>query len=476
MSYSSIETTVADNCLFFPRGINFTHVSTAASKGASVTWSNCVLALQTGAAGSSVSIVDGILPLYLNQEPWVTVTLNAAFAPPTAGVQQLLGMGGSESGVFVGYNGLDFGLLNRSGGKRQHWVLQCANKVLTNTSITLILMDTVHTIAVTAGMDPIQVLQAVGASSSLVNANIQCFVCFDRVTLYTTDAFTVTSIAADSIDFGSSGLTGTLVCSIVGVPSVDSWLLAADFNAPSNYALQDIPLTNMNVFEFKFCRWSTGSLQFSMLNTHNDSMSLMHRWSPEPTMGFNTSLPYHPHVRISNDVGCTATCTLRTSMASISSGTPSTTTNRTNFSTTFVSSNISVVAGVNTVIGVFTNPIASAGIRNRNTACINSIRINCDIPRSIRVLVTLNGTIDTLTPTQLHLPWSCIRHAMPAAGTTVVGGLPFANLFIRDTNPDRVIEFSQLWLVPGSHMSISITSAADPVTVSLDADVSWSEV
>lgn len=480
----SIETSVSDFCLYFPRSANQSHIVTTASNGASVIWDNTVLNLSTGPNPYSSACTEGYLPCYLNQEPKVKVTLNAAFAPPQDGLQQLIGLGDSERGVFVGFDGLKFGILNRRGGRRKHWVFKALTECLTSGNILITLNDKVHSISVVAGMTPMQIMYTVFLNSPTIAAdNIRIYACFDRLTLYTDGSDDFVTVAPDSVDFQGTGITGSLSVLIQGVAVTNTWLYREQFNAVTRYAAEDLVLTDMNVYEFLFSRWSTGSIHFSMLNTHNDDMTELHVWSPGP-QGFKTSLPYMPTIFIMNapsvnsNTGniASSVSTMKSSMASISSGTPSTNTNNTSFATTFVASNIEVVSSENVVIGMLTVPRATSSGRNYMLASINRMVVNVDTPRSIRVKVIVNGAIDTLNATVAHLPWSCVRRATPVATTLVSGGLSVASMYIRETSGERSFDPSQLWLAPGTNLVIAVCAVDDPVTCSLDVDVFWSEV
>jgi hypothetical protein len=478
----AVNTRVTDFCIFFPRALNFTHVKTSASRGGDVQWSDCVLSLTTSALAESTACLECYLPLYLNQEETVTATLNAAFSAPADGLRQLIGLGDSASGVFVGFDGLRFGLLERSGGQRQHWVLQVFAPCTAAGTITLTLLDQLISIDVAPGMNEMLIMYLISTCPGMRDSNLKAYLCFDRLTIYTDEAAAFTSTTPDTIDFGTTGTTGSVALLLAGAPAVEEWTYRDQFNAVTRYAVEDLDLTRMNVFAFHISRWSSGNLRLSMLNTHNNDMSLVHTWTPGGD-GFNTGRPYTPHISIKNwqssnsgtGVLSSAVSTLKSSMASVTSGTPDTVTNNTWFSHTFVASSITVTQDAKTIIGVITVPRASTTGRNFMLAAIQEFKINTSTPRDIRIFIDVNGLNSRLIPTVSHIPWSCIRRGVTSSDTTTMGGLQIASLYMRESSTERVFAPSQLWLAPGNNLTISMSAVDAPLICSVDVQVQWIE-
>lgn len=483
----SIETLVNDFILFFPNEINFSHVVTSTSQGASVTWSTGTLMLNTSALSNSTACLEGYLPVYLNQQPCVKITLNAAFSEPKDGLMQTIGLGDSEQGVFVGYDGTRFGMLQHRGGKRQHWVLKISTPCTAAGTITITLNGKAHTLNVVPGMTPMQMMYSIAGHSSpvITDDNVRIYACFDRLTLYTLSSEAFSPTVADNIDFGTSGVTGSLQTIIPGAPATSIWTYKEQFNSITSDTINKLVMTDMNVFEFIFSRWSSGPIHLSVLNSINDGMDELHLWTPG-AVGFNTSLPYQPTITIQNSssmnsaasgLQCTIPSMLKSSMATVSSGTPSTSTNYTSYTYTFSRTSTTVSSDTNTVLGMMTVPKATATRRNYQVASINAVRVNVETPRNIRLKIIVNGTINTLNPTVSHLPWSCLRRAVPQdISTSVTGGLQVTSMFLRENSGERAFEPKQLWLAPGNNLTICISAVDDPVVVgSIDVEVQWSE-
>ncbi len=475
---TNVFSAVNDNVIFFPgKSINFAHVTAITSKGGQITSDRCVLRARTGDAENSVANIMGLLPLYLNQEESVTVTLNVAFAQPKEGLLQLLGMGDSEVGIFVGFDGTDFGMLRRADGRRQHWVIKVLAGSTSAGVVTLNILGQQLSADVAEGADPLAIMYALAGMPGLRDLNVQVYACFDRVTLYTHEARDFSGFDDAVIDFGTTGAAGEIAMYIAGRAPVDVWTYGPDFNCIGASLLPDLHMQSMNVFQFSFSRWSTGPVAFAVLDPLNGSMTPLHQYFPaRDETTFNTSLPYHPYVLLQN-LDCAGESELQTSMAAISSGTPATATNRTPFSTTFVATDFTVTADRDTVVGLITCPRVSKFERNRLTACVERINVNSTNPRSIRVKVAVGGVVSKSTASQLHLPWSCLRHATPSAADTFIsGGIEVSSMYLRESSTDRSVDFSALWLVPGTSLTISVCAVEDPVTCSLDAQAFWQEI
>lgn len=471
-----------DNVLFFPRGLNLAHITTLRKRGGTLSWDaqTCEITLQTGAEADSFSIINGYLPIYLNQSYKMSIYINAAFHPPLPGLLQLVGVGDSASGAFVGFNGTDFGMLLRRGGLQRQWVVKITAGATADGSLTLRLLDVDYILPVTAGLTAIQLMYMLGALPSLAEAGIRTYVCYDRITLRTQEAEAFAPAEQDAFLAGGTGATGTLEVSVSGAAAEQIWVSREQFNGSLNQNSEHMPLTNMNVFQFSFSRWSSACINLSMLNTTNDEIIPLHSLRPEST-GFNTSAPYMPRIMIKKEADCleTGICKLRTSMASASSGTPATAVNKTWFNTHFgVDASIT---NTNSVIGVMSVPLLSGGVTNKVTAVISEIRVNAKSTLPLKILLTVNGQVDTVLLTQSHLPWSCMRHATPVTDVTVQKGLPAGTMFIQEGAGQQVLQPHQIWLAPGTNLTLSVSRSDGVQSIELircfvDIEVLWSEV
>jgi hypothetical protein len=106
----------------FAYNINPDMVKTTVAGGGAVTESNGRALLSTGAAAGGKAKIETIPPLRYIPGCGGLARFTAVFTPGVAGSKQLIGIGNEEEdGLFVGYNGVDFGLCRVVAGV-EHWV------------------------------------------------------------------------------------------------------------------------------------------------------------------------------------------------------------------------------------------------------------------------------------------------------------------------------------------------------------------
>lgn len=475
----SIGSRVDSYTLYFPSSINYSHTQTFTSKAGSVVWDDGTLVLSTGANANSLVSVTGYLPCYVNQEEIVTVTLNAAFSAPTAGCKQILGIGDGEEGVFIGYNGLQFGMMITKSGSKRYWSLQINANATADGTVTLTLLDQTYTFAVKAGSSAMQIQYSIAQSAALRDANLHVIVDSNSILIFTDGSWNFQPQTVDSVDCGTTGTTATMTIVNSGQTPVKTWIYNDSFSETGCAMAKLMDLTEFQVYRFEFGRWCNARITLSMLDADTNNYQPLHSYVP-PT-GFNTSRAYTPHVFVRNvsdnplEAPNTTVVTLRTNMANISSGTPATNTNGTVFFTSLVANQVTVDSTNQLVVGVMTVPIILNGKRNRLTSSVSDLHMSLNASRSIEVRIIASGGITAPIATSTTVPWSTLLHGMPSTPTYVASGL---NVFTLPIMPGTAVESEpkQLWLAPGTTVYVAIVaSPGAPMTVDFSALVTWTE-
>lgn len=469
--------------LFFNNVINYTHCKIIHCAGGSASIDQSIITLSTSSTPKSSCILEGALPIYVNQEEHSFLQVNSAFsAPPTTGrSQQLTGMGDSEAGVFFGYDSDRFGILVKRGGHRQCWKLvMLSGSSGSGGVITLTLADTVVTIPVPPGLTPMELMGYMCTVQVIRDANMRACADIDHMIIYmeeSQDCSACTTLA--SIDCSSGAGNGTLSSVRTGAPAQDIWIYRENFNELSASAVQDVVLTDMNLFGIKFSKFSSGNIQFFIYSSASGDMTLVHTWTPPDVLGFNTSRAYLPCISVKNSSTCSTAMHLMTSMASISSGTPSPGAMTTSFSATLPIKSLTLTADKETVVGMFCNPYIQDGARNTLTACLTQIRAVVDSPRPVRLNIWLNSILDAVVPSMRYLPWSCINLGIPSPAHPVQmhgRGFLYSTIYISNQVPEQVRDFTALYNVPGTTLVLTLTSVDEPVTVqTMYLDMEWDE-
>jgi hypothetical protein len=164
-------------------------------------------------------------------------------------------------------------------------------------------------------------------------------------------------------------------------------------------------------------------------------------------------------------------------MASISTGTPSTSYNYTPFNTVFTALNIPVISGAYRVVGVIQNPMLQNGVRNRMVVNVTKIEYAVSTPRPVRIFTMIGGLTNIPGTMNRHLSWNAVNICTPSTVSPmyVQGGLEFSNSYAGACTDQISIDFDQLWLMPSIVIYVCVKAATDPVTCSIDATVHWQE-
>jgi hypothetical protein len=323
-------------------------------------------------------------------------------------------------------------------------------------------------------MTAVQIMYAVTTNQDIQDANMSVFMGLSTLTI--THIHSETCQTATSVDGAATGVTATAVLYIPGAPSTDVWITEKDFNVISKSTVEGLDHTKMNVYRFTFSRWSTGAILFSILDSQYNGFTDVHQWS---NIGFNTSIPYKPTIYVENNT-CASVNTISTSMATISSGTPSTCTNMTSFSKAFAMPNVNLTSDRETVLFVFNTPmlVGSAHIVNRMTACVDSMTIGVsDTGSPLRIRIYLSALLSNIVPTVEHAGWSCVRHANAPPDTFAQYGLLMSSTYVSAHSIiSQEVTLDQLWCTPGTNICITACAVNDPVTASMDLELKWHEV
>lgn len=461
--------------LFFNNVLNRTYCSATTTKGSTASVTGAIVSLSTGTAANSSATLNGLLPLYLNQEEHTNVTVSSSFTSNRIGTRQFVGMGDAENGAFFGFIDAQFGIYITRMGSRQYWQVIVTQGATQTGQVTLQLQSQqIFTFTVGAGQTAMQIMQQVAYSSDLSEANLRCFMGTDRVIIVSSEC---DAVGAGSFDAGSTGVVGTCTVAAASRPATRTeWIPANNFNRN----IEVVPrtdLTTLNIYQIKFSKVCTGTIEFSIFDRTISVMVLLHSWTPDDFNGFNTSISYLPTIQVRTQTGQAAPCKLLTSMASISSGTPSPTAMHTAYSKTWSLDALNLQAGVNSIVSVLLNPVVNNESRNTLICSVTHLSISSDCTTPLRALLLLNGAADTSLATQSHLPWNAMRYA-PSPSGSVNYGYPMGNVFMKPGAADISQSFDAFLMVPGSVFAIGLTvgnNAATALCNHLDITISWNE-
>jgi len=109
--------------IHFPYNYNTELLTDGSSGSGSSSVSDQHLVISSGAASSSVGLTESKETLNYNPGLGASVRFAGYYTSGVAGNTQLIGIGDSSDGFFIGFNGTDFSILRRNGGS-DTWVSQ----------------------------------------------------------------------------------------------------------------------------------------------------------------------------------------------------------------------------------------------------------------------------------------------------------------------------------------------------------------
>lgn len=222
----------------------------------------------------------------------------ALFEPGITGMTMLAGMTTEFSGIYVGYNDVDFGILHENGGMFEVHVLSLDNGVTSgNSTLNLVLNDVQHNITLTP--DQTTSYNAWEIEQEFTSIS-------DWNAYQNENEILLISDFAQSRDGTYSTNHGTLDRLKYGISKTKSWTKQTDWNfdtmdgnGPSGMILN--PLKG-NVFKIQVQYLGYGNTKLFIENEDTGKFSLVHvlKWSNKNTSVVYTNPSFRPKISISN--------------------------------------------------------------------------------------------------------------------------------------------------------------------------------
>lgn len=203
----------------------------------------------------------------------------AAFSAPDANTEQLAGFITKEQSIVVGYNGTQFGVCRRNGGKVHIQTLTLTANTTLAGNCTLTLNGTPYDIPLTVNTTAVNA-QEVAAFN--FGSNWSTEVSGSVVT------FIHTTVGPRSGTFlysaGTTGATGSTTTTQTGVTHTSHWTYQADWNldtldgtgSPRNPSKMLLDPSKLNVYQINY-RWlGVGVIRYAIENQTTGAMNFFH--------------------------------------------------------------------------------------------------------------------------------------------------------------------------------------------------------
>jgi ankyrin repeat protein len=253
----------------FAYGINSDQVFTRANQSGSVTVTEGLGSISTGAAAnSSCELLTNSNSKYRTGQGGVW-RCAGLFTTGVAGSTQLLGIGTDEDGFFFGYNGADFGIMSRRAGVVEIRTLTVTTKSSDAENITITLNGTAkNDVAVTNGADTTVTANEIAAADySDVGRGWNAYASGSKV------VFVSWGAGARSGAYSLSGATsavGTFAQTRAGAAGVDTWVTQANWNVDVMDGTGDSGITldptKGNVYQIQYQWLGFGMIKFFIEN------------------------------------------------------------------------------------------------------------------------------------------------------------------------------------------------------------------
>lgn len=268
--------------LSFPYNINATFAESRENNAGTVTQSNSMAVLSTGASTSSAATLVSRVPIRYQPGQGVVSRFTGVFTTGVANSTQMLGVGDAGDGLFFGYNGATFGLLHRRGGGPEIQTLTITTGAVTSGgNITITLDGVAKTVAVALNDTAREVaVKVADADFSDTGAG------WNAVTNNATVIFTAWSGGnkAGSFAFADTDTTGvaaSIAETVAGAAPTDTWIAQTAWNQDvmdgTGVSGMTLDPTQGNVYEVRYQWLGFGQLSFYVEDSNTGDFQLVHR-------------------------------------------------------------------------------------------------------------------------------------------------------------------------------------------------------
>ncbi|KAG5187358.1 hypothetical protein JKP88DRAFT_243872 [Tribonema minus] len=431
-----------DAVIDFQSGTNAAFMQTFASNGGSATWAGGNICLTASNADNSVCLAETMMPIYIKHEEHQVTCFNISFAPPQANLVQYCNMGAR-----LGFVGEVFGVTFNIGSFRQYSRLTITQGSSANGLMSITFAGSTVSLPVLAGMTPWSIMLYIYQSEAVRNANWRVSLECDRIEVYT--ALLGDYDHSTAIDFGSTGIEGEFTMTFAGAEGDEIFIPSSQFNGVGAAVLNQVDFTKMNVYQFRFSRWSSGAVEFLIMEPHSTDFVTLHRHVLSYGLYvFDTSRPYQPQIVCMKTGPTTDPSTVSIRMGSVSSGIPSMAALKTRFCRDYFETDLMLFAGKETVVGILSNPLIQSGVRNTKVASVTALRVSLKCGTEVKFRVYFGGISYGTFTCERHAPWSCMNTTTGSVRATTVGGIEISSSLILADVPELDCDTDQIWIVP----------------------------
>lgn len=338
----------------------------------------------------------------------IDARFTAVFTNPVAGTTQIIGIGDAEDGLFVGYNGLDFGVMRRYGGSIAIYSLTITAAASATGNLTITLNGEAQTVAVTSG-DSIAVVAKKIEQTDFSSTGGGWRVNYDADHVHFSALIAETRAGSYSFAAGGTGVTATgPTQEVSGSAPTETWVNQSDWNldrADNTSALPVLDTSKGNVFRITFQWLGYGMQEFSMEEPTQGIFVPVHRFAyANANTAVSMKNPTLPMMMFVDNGATTSDIVLKTaSMGAIMQG---------NLARLGLRNGISATQSIGTtetvLLAVWSTPVYNS-VHNKVVVQLTGFTLGSDSTKSSTFVIYRNAGIDG-TP---------VSQAVPASSTTM---------------------------------------------------------
>lgn len=451
--------------------------------GGTATSSNGIVSATIGANLGDFSIIQSRRVLHYNAGMGNVVRFTCAFNTPIAGSVQLAGLGNYFNGLFFGYNGLQFGILRKTGGSPHIATLTISSAFSAAASVTI----TLNSVAF--------IVTSANASASLPFTASQIVRSLKAQVSVSRNGWQVESIGqviyfvqfqdgnkngTYSVNWSTSGGNGTITTAIAGVSATDSWTYQNSFKYDNLLGLGQTKMiidpTKFNVYQIQLQYLGAGKISMSVEDpdSPNTGFNLVH--VIDYPNAYTVPSLENPHMRMFYGVYSTTSTTAMSikfiSFGGFTEGLPFRIDPKYSASSlkTSITTERSLIVLKNKLI--YNNRYNTSEIKLLNISTTTDGTKNSTIKLILNPTLCGNTSTDFLNYVNVDSTYSIVAYDVTNA--TYTGGLVIFSYGAGKADHDLIDLTTQNILIsPGDELYITCTSSAN---VDTQIFISWIEI
>ena len=450
--------------LRFPYGIPGNQTRKCSAGDGALSCKSGLLSCCSGAQAGAMSMLQGTAPVYISSES-VAVHFTAKFdANPVPGSLQVVGLGDNENGVFVGYNGAQFGVAITFGGSLQFYFVAFSGSAAATGSFSVQLNGSSYSISCSAG-DGVQALMA-----DLLGAGLPGYLLYPGESgVWVMSLHAGPSSGNPSFSSGTGGVSGNVTLMVQGSTGTTSWALQGAWNGGT--IPPSLSWSDGNTFMVRMNPLGFGAVQLYVSNPTNGDLVLMHTFSARNT-ATNFYIPNGLWPAIySQNLGAAGSVTASTTGFTVDA---SSVTGYLQCQPSFSCAGVAGNVGTSpTKVLTITNGLLMNGLRNRRTAMLRTLYVAGAPGVQMTLGLYLNAALSAPLASPAVAPDSSVL--VDASTNATCSGTPLRQWVLPGTILTLAFDLEKLCLPPLTTLTVALSAGSPQSSTGIGVTLSWVE-